>query len=63
MENDLTIFEKYLLKCVNANHGTNYNYKHLMEWDTNKEIVEKNLQEGEIMYQALGCFVVINPNK
>lgn len=59
MKNDLTSFEKNLLKNINMFHGTRYNYKNLMEWNTNKEIVEKNIKEGEIVYESLGCFVAI----
>ena len=47
MENDLTQLEKNLLKIINLNNNTKFNYKHLMEWNSSKNIVEKNLQEGE----------------
>lgn len=57
--NDLTPFEKDLLKVINLNNRTNFNYKHLMEWSSDKAIVEKNLQSGEKIYEALGCFVAI----
>jgi hypothetical protein len=62
MKNDLTAFEKSLLKSINFFNNTNYNYKNLMEWDTVKERVEKNLKEGEIMYENLGVYVAIKPN-
>lgn len=59
MKNDLTKFEKDLLKSINFFNGTNYNYKHLMEWSTDKKTVEKNLQKGETIYEALGVYVAI----
>lgn len=59
MKNDLTKFEKDLLKVINLNNRTNFNYKHLMEWSSDKSVVEKNLQQGEIIYEALGCYVAI----
>ena len=59
MKNDLTPFEKDLLKVINLHERTNYNYKNLMEWSSNKETTEKNLQQGEVMYEALGMFVAI----
>lgn len=61
MKNDLTPFEKDLLKIINLNNRTSYNYKNLMEWSSDKAVVEKNLQEGEKIYEALGCFVAIKP--
>lgn len=61
MKNDLDPFEKILLRSINFINGTNYNYKHLMEWSSNKSIVESNLKEGEILYEALGCAVAIDP--
>lgn len=61
MTNDLTKFEKDLLKWINLNNNTKYNYKHLMEWNTKRERVEKNLKEGEIIYEAFGCYVAIKP--
>lgn len=61
MKNDLTPFEKNILKSINLNNNTNYNHKHLMEWNTKKETVEKNIQEGELIYESLGCYVAIKP--
>jgi hypothetical protein len=61
MKNNLRKIEKDLLKQINFNHNTKYNHKHLMEWNTNKESVEKNLNEGEIIYEALGCYIAIKP--
>lgn len=62
MKNDLSSFEKDLLRSINFTYGKNYNYKHLAEWNSNKTQVEKNLQEGEILYKALGVYVAINPS-
>jgi hypothetical protein len=62
MKNDLTKFEKDLLKWINLTNDTRYNYKHLMEWNSRKDSVEQNLKDGEIIYEALGVYVAINPN-
>lgn len=62
MKNDLTEFEKSLLRTINFLNSTKYNYKNLMELDTVKERVENNLKEGEIIYHTLGCYVAIKPN-
>lgn len=62
MKNDLTRFEKDLLESINLIHGTKYNYKHLMEWNSNKQTIENNLKEGELIYEAFGCYVAIKPN-
>lgn len=59
MKNDLTPFEKDLLKTINLFNSTKFNYKNLMEWDSNKDNVVKNLYEGEVIYEALGMFVAI----
>jgi hypothetical protein len=59
MKNDLTPFEKNLLKIINLNERTRFNYKNLMEWNSDKNTVEKNLQHGEKLYEALGVFVAI----
>ena len=59
MKNDLTPFEKNLLRFINQKNGTNFNYKNLMEWGTDKVRVEKNIQDGEKIYESLGCFVAI----
>ena len=63
MINDLTKFEKDLLKSINITNRTNYNYKHLMEWNTSKNEIMKNIKEGEIIYKALGCYVAIKISK
>jgi len=62
MKNDLTSFEKDLLKVINFYNRTNYNYKNLMEWSSDKKTTENNLQQGEVMYEVLGMFVAIKPN-
>lgn len=61
MKNDLTPFEKDLLRSINNTHKTRYTYKHLMEWGADRFMIDKNLQEGEVVYQTLGCYVTINP--
>ena len=61
MKNDLTPFEKDLLRSINAVNGTNYNYKNLMEWNSAESAIDANLKEGEIKYNSLGVFVAIKP--
>jgi hypothetical protein len=61
MKNDLTKFEKDLLKTINTLNGTKYNYKNLAEWSSSEDVVKKNLRDGEIIYKAMGVFVAINP--
>jgi hypothetical protein len=61
MKNDLTSFEKDLLKLINLENDTHYTYKHLMEWNTKKKTIQSKLKEGEIMYNVFGCFVAIKP--
>lgn len=63
MKNDLTPFEKNLLRDINFYNNTSYNHNHLMEWNTDKAVVEKNLKEDEKIYEALGCYVAIKLNK
>jgi len=60
--NDLTRFEKDLLKSINLFNNTKFDYTNLMEWSSNKKIVEKNLREGEKIFEALGCYVAIKLN-
>ena len=61
MKNDLTPFEKDLLKSINMINKTSFNYKNLMEWGCDKDRIEKNLKEGEIIYRAFGCYIAIKP--
>ncbi len=61
MKNDLTAFERSLLLQINLINNTKYNYKNLMEWSNIKNQVEKNLKEGEIIYEALGMYIAIKP--
>lgn len=61
MKNDLTKFEKDLLRSINNIHGTTYNHRNFMEWNTDKSVVEKNLEEGEVIYSVLGFHVTIKP--
>lgn len=62
MKNDLIPFEKELLKSINFFNNTNYTHQHLMEWSSNKQTVEENLKEGEILYKALNCYIAIKPS-
>jgi len=62
MKNDLTKFEKDLLKSINLFNKTKYTYKNFMEWNSNKASIEKNLEEGEKIYEAFGVFVAIKEN-
>ena len=59
MKNDLTDFEKNLLRTLNFLNSTNYNHNHLMEWSSSGDVVEKNLQEGEKMYEVQGFYVSV----
>ena len=34
-----------------------------MEWSSSKAIVEKNLKDGEKVYEALGCYVAIKASE
>jgi len=61
-KNDLTKFEKNLLKTINLFNRTSYTHKNFMEWNSSKDTVEKNLREGEQVYEALGCYVAIKSN-
>ena len=61
MKNDLNKFEKDLLKAINFSNATNYTHKNFMEWNTDKSLVEKNLKDGEKIYEVLGCYVAIKP--
>jgi hypothetical protein len=63
MKNDLTTFEKNLLRAINTAHKTNYTHHHFMEWCISEELIKKNLQDGEIVYEALGVFAAINPKQ
>jgi hypothetical protein len=58
----LSRFERALLKGINLKNDTKYKEKHLMEWVTSKEIAEKNLQEGEILYEEQDVYVAIKPD-
>lgn len=59
MKNDLTDFEKKLLKLINLKNNTRFTHKHFMEWCTSKELIEKNLQKGEKVFESLGVYVAI----
>lgn len=59
MKNDLTNFEKKLLKLINLENNTSFTHKNFMEWCTNKKLLEKSLQEGEEIFESLGVYVAI----
>lgn len=61
MKNDLSTFEKNLLRTLNFQESKRYNYKNFMEWNSSEEEIKKNLQEGEIMYKVLNYYVAIKP--
>lgn len=61
MKNDLTSFERSLLRTINFMNRTNYTYKNFMEWNTDKSVVEKNLNEGEKIYNVYGFYIAITP--
>jgi len=59
MKNDLTKFEKDLLKAINMMNNTKYDHNHLMEWSSSIEVVKKNLKPGEKLYKVMGVNVAI----
>lgn len=59
MKNDLTTFEKNLLRGINFANDKNYTHKNFMEWSNSKTHIEKGLLEGEKMYEVSGYFVAI----
>jgi len=63
MKDDLTKFEKDMLRSINIVNNTNYKHFNFMEWSTDKKHVEGNMKDGEILYTTLGVHVAINPNK
>ena len=63
MPNDLSKVEKALLRRINQEHGTHYNYKHLAEWSSDCKRVKRDIEEGEILYEVEGLCVAIDPNK
>lgn len=62
MKNDLTTFEKNLLRAINVKHGKRYTHRNFMEWTNSKAQAEKNLEEGETIYEQFGLFVTIKEN-
>lgn len=61
MKNDLTDFERNLLREVNKQNGKNYTYTNFMDWSDDIASMKKGLEKGEILYSALGFFVAIKP--
>lgn len=59
MKNDLTQFEKNLLRMINVQNNTRFTYKNFMEWGSHLSTVQKNLEEGEKIYSVLGVHVAI----
>lgn len=59
MKNDLTQFEKKLLRAINTLTGEKYTHENFMEWATSETIVKNNLQDGEKMFNVLGVYVAI----
>lgn len=59
MKNDLTPFEKNLLKWINLENNTKFTHKNFMEWCTDKKLLEKSLQEEEEIFEALDVYVAI----
>lgn len=59
MENDLTPFEKNLLKTLNLKNSTRYTKENLMEWGSDKKLIENHLEDGEKIFKALGVYVTI----
>jgi hypothetical protein len=62
MKNDLSKFEKDLLKSINFMNNTSYTHKNFMEWGTDYQLLKKNKLKGERIYKTLGCFVAIKEN-
>jgi len=62
MKNDLTQFEKDLLRVINTVNGKKFTYKNLMEWRATEKEIRDGLREGEICYSVLGVFVAIKPD-
>jgi hypothetical protein len=63
MKNDLTLFERFLLRAINNRHRFRFNYKTLMEWSTNKNLVIKNKREDEVIFEVDGIYVAIKPSE
>jgi len=59
MKNDLTAFEKNLLKTINFANATNFTHKNFMEWSSRRGKVQENLQDGEVIYEQSGFYVAI----
>ena len=59
MKNDLTTFEKNLLRSINFANGKNYTHKNFMEWSNSEAQIKKNLTKGEVMYEQSGFYVAI----
>lgn len=61
-KNDLTKFEKDLLKSINVFNKTKFTHKNFMEWCSDKKTIESHLKEDEKIFEAFGCYVAIKIN-
>jgi hypothetical protein len=59
MKNDLTKFEKDLLKSINFKWGKKFTYENLMEWSSSKDVVMANMKDGEELFNTLGIYIAI----
>ena len=59
MKNDLSKIEKDLIRSINQTTGKKYTHKNFQEWSSSESVVKGNLQDGEVMYEALGLFVAM----
>ena len=59
MVNDLSKFEKDLLKTINFMNNKNFTHKNFMAWSTDMYEVMKDLETGEKIYKSKGCFIAI----
>jgi len=57
MKNDLTSFEKNLIRSINALDSKEYTHENFMEWSNSKSAIEDNLVEGEVMHKYNGFYV------
>jgi hypothetical protein len=60
MKNDLTSFEKTLLRAVCVLSGKKYTHLNFMEWSSSEKEIKDKVQKGEKIYSVLGYFLAIN---
>jgi hypothetical protein len=63
MKDDLTKFEKDMLKAINFMNNTKYTHKNFMEWSNDLMQIYKNLSPNEKIYKAFGYYIAIKPDK